>query len=231
MSFFGQMRVSLDSPVVVEYQYFGNRNLFLKARHTLHCHNLPYAPLHFRLATVTIVAWLLYVLWVCGASAMILSLLVLHNPPPSPRHLPHLPLPNLLSSLSSLSLPPSPLAMAGCCVLGRRGWTPWALSSPLGSSSLSSLSPHPPQQRSVRWRRAMEEEGVVAIALALMQCHHHIAEEQAKQARGCFHGPHCWQPLWEQCFFVRTATATRKTKIGDRQCKYYWKVRALTIAN
>jgi hypothetical protein len=28
----------LRLPVVVEYRYFGNGNLFPKARHTLHCH-------------------------------------------------------------------------------------------------------------------------------------------------------------------------------------------------
>ncbi len=109
------------------------------------------------------------------------------QPPPRP---PHLPLPTLLSSLSSLSLPPSSPAMAGCCVLGKRGRTPWALSLPLGSSLLSSLSPRPPQQWSIQWRCAREEEGMVAIVLASTQRHCRVVEGHAKQARGCFHGPH-----------------------------------------
>jgi hypothetical protein len=117
---------------------------------------------------------------------MTLSLLVLPNPAPPACRLPHLPLPNLLSSLLSLSLPPSPPAMAGCCVLGGRGWTPRALSLPLRSSLLSSLSPHPPQQRSVRPRSAREEEGVVAIASALTQRHCCVVERQASKQEDVF---------------------------------------------
>ncbi len=128
---------------------------------------------------------------------MILSSLALPNTPLPSRHLPHLPLPNLFSSLLSLSLLPSLPAMAGCCVLGRRGRTPWALSLPLGSSSSSSSSPHPPQQRSVQQRRVREEEGTVAIVLALTLHQRLVVERQTKQARGCFHGPHCQQPHWK----------------------------------
>ncbi len=57
----------------------------------------------------------------------------------------------------------TPSSMAGRCVLGRLDQTLWALSLPLGLSSLSSSSPCPPQQRSVRRRHAREKEGVVAI--------------------------------------------------------------------
>jgi hypothetical protein len=74
--------------------------------------------------------------------------------------------------------------------------------------------------RSVGQRCAREEEGMVAIALLSIQRHCHVVEGRAKPARGCFHGCHHQQHLQKQCFFVRMAISTRKTKIGDCQCMY-----------
>jgi hypothetical protein len=72
-----------------------------------------------------------------------------------PSSLPEPTLPCLSSSNSCHTLPfhylcrcllhPLP-TMVGCCVLGRLGQTSSMLSLPLGSSSSSSLSPHPPHQ-------------------------------------------------------------------------------------
>ncbi len=88
--------------------------------------------------------------------------------------------------------------MAGCCELGRWGWTSLTLSLPLGLSLSSSLSPCPPQQRSIGQRCSREEEDFVAIALALTQCHCHGEEGQTDWARTGFlyHCCQLFQCLW-----------------------------------
>ncbi len=114
--------------------------------------------------------------------------------PPSSLTTPH---PVFLSSSNShLTLPlcclccrlihPMPTMAGCCCVLGGWSWASLTSSSPLGLSSLSSLSHHPPQQRSVG-RCVREEEDMVAIALASTQHHCGGEEGQAEQVRTGFY--------------------------------------------
>jgi hypothetical protein len=65
--------------------------------------------------------------------------------------------------------------------------------------------------RSTGWRRGMEEEGMVVIALASTQHHCWVLEGRANQVRGCFHGHH-FDNLFKKVFFCKNNQSYKKNQ-------------------